>query len=75
LALLAGDKDSIPLIIDLCRNASQDVARYFASQVLVYFDDPRAQRAVDQYLSKEDAKFSRKQKANGIAPLAPWPPK
>jgi HEAT repeat protein len=71
----AGDKDSIPLIIDLCRNGSPDVARYFASEVLVYFDDPRAQSAVDQYLSKEDAKAAREQKAQGIGPLGPWPPK
>jgi HEAT repeat protein len=71
----AGDKDSIPLILDLCKNASPEVARFFASQVLVYFDDPRAQSAVDQYLSKEDAKFAREEKANGIGPLGPWPPK
>jgi HEAT repeat protein len=71
----ADDKDSIPLIIDLCRNASPDVARHFASQVLVYFDDPRAQSAVDQYLSMEDAKFAREEKARGIGPLGPWPPK
>jgi uncharacterized protein (DUF1810 family) len=71
----AGDKDSIPLIVDLCKNASPDVARFFASQVLVYFDDPRAQSAVDQYLSKEAAKAAREEKANGIGPLGPWPPK
>lgn len=71
----AGDKDSIPLIIDLCKNASPDMVRAIASQVLVYFDDPRAQSAVDQYLSKEDAKFAREQKANGVGPLGPWPPK
>jgi HEAT repeat protein len=71
----AGDKDSIPLILDLCRNASPDVASYFASQVLVYFDDPRAQSAVDQYLSKDAAKFAREQKAQGVGPLGPWPPK
>jgi hypothetical protein len=51
------------------------VASAFASQVLVYFDDPRAQMAVDQYLSKDAAKFAREQKANGIGPLGPWPPK
>jgi hypothetical protein len=71
----ARDTDSIPLIIDLCKNASPEVARFFASQVLVYFDDPRAQSAVDQYLSKEDAKFAREEKANGVGPLGPWPPK
>jgi HEAT repeat protein len=71
----ARDTDSIPLMIDLCKNASPEVARFFASQVLVYFDDPRAQSAVDQYLSKEDARFAREQKAEGVGPLGPWPPK
>jgi hypothetical protein len=71
----AGDKDSIPLILDLCKNASPEVVHSIASQVLVYFDDTRAQSAVDQYLSKEDAKFAREEKANGIGPLGPWPPK
>jgi hypothetical protein len=71
----ARDNDSIPLILDLCKNASPEVARFFASQVLVYFDDPRAQSAVDRYLSKEDAKFAREEKANGVGPLGPWPPK
>jgi HEAT repeat protein len=71
----ARDNDSVPLIIDLCKNASPDVVHSIASQVLVYFDDPRAQSAVDQYLSKEAAKFAREEKAKGIGPLGPWPPK
>jgi HEAT repeat protein len=71
----AQDKDSVPLIIDACKNASPDVASAIADNALVYFDDPRAQRAVDQYLSKEAAKFAREQKADGIGPLGPWPPK
>jgi hypothetical protein len=70
----ARDKDSVPLIIDACKNASPDAASSIA-QALVYFDDPRAQSAVDQYLSKEDAKFAREQKADGVGPLGPWPPK
>lgn len=41
---------------------------------LVQFDDPRAQSAVDQYLSKEAARFSREEKAKGIGPLGSWPP-
>jgi hypothetical protein len=69
------DKDSVPLIIDACKNASPDLASAFASNALVYFYDPRAQGAVDQYLSKEAAKFVRDQKGNGIGPLGPWPPK
>lgn len=71
----AQDKDSVPLIIDVCKNAPPDVAAVIASNALVYFDDPRAQSAVDQYLTKEDAKFAREQKAEGIGPLGPWPPK
>ncbi|WP_433975013.1 HEAT repeat domain-containing protein [Tunturiibacter lichenicola] len=69
----ARDNDSIPLIIDACKNASPDVASSIAN-ALVYFDDPRAQSAVDRYLSKEDAKAAREEKANGIGPLGPWPP-
>jgi HEAT repeat protein len=71
----AQDKDSIPLIIDVCKSARPDLAAAIASHALVYFDDPQAQSAVDQYLSKEDAKFAREQKAGGIGPLGPWPPK
>jgi HEAT repeat protein len=71
----AQDKDSVSLIIDVCKNAPPDVAAVIASNALVYFDDPRAQSAVDKYLSKETAKFVREQKANGVGPLGPWPPK
>ena len=71
----AQDKDSVPLIIDVCKNAPPDVASVIAANALVYFDDLRAQGAVDQYLSKEAAKFAREQKAGGIGPLGPWPPK
>jgi hypothetical protein len=71
----AQDKDSVPLIIGVCKNAPPDVASVIAANALVYFDDPRAQSAVDRYLSKEAAKFAREQKANGIGPLGPWPPK
>jgi HEAT repeat protein len=71
----AQDKDSVQLIIDVCKNAPPDVASVIAANALVYFDDPRAQSAVDQYLSKDAAKFSRAQKAEGGGPLGPWPPK
>jgi HEAT repeat protein len=71
----AQDKDSVPLIINVCKNAPPDVASVIAANALVYFDDPRAQSAVDQYLSKDAAKFAREEKANGIGPLGPWPPK
>jgi HEAT repeat protein len=71
----AQDKDSIPLIIDVCKNAPPDVASVIAANALVYFDDPRAQSAVDQYLSKDAAKFSRAQKADRVGALGPSPPK
>jgi HEAT repeat protein len=71
----AQDKDSIPLIISVCKSAQPDLAAAIASNALVYFDDPRAQSAVDQYLSKDAAKFARAQKAEGVGPLGPWPPK
>jgi HEAT repeat protein len=71
----AQDKDAVSLIIDVCKNAPPDVASVIAANALVYFDDPRAQSAVDQYLSKDAAKFSRAQKAEGVGPLGPWPPK
>jgi HEAT repeat protein len=70
----AQDMDSVSLIIDACKNASPDVASSIA-HALVYFDDPRAQSAADQYLSNEDVKFAREQKAEGVGPLGPWPPK
>jgi len=70
----ARDKDSVPLILDACKNASPDTASAIASNALVYFDDPRAQSAVDQYLSKDAAKFAREQKSQGVGPLGPWPP-
>jgi HEAT repeat protein len=70
----AQDKDSVPLIIDVCKNAPPDVAAVIASNALVYFDDPRAQSAVDQYLTKEQAKFAREEKANRVGPPGPWPP-
>jgi hypothetical protein len=59
----------------VCKNAPPDVASVIAANALVYFDDPRAQSAADQYLSKDAAKFAREEKANGIGPFGPWPPK
>jgi HEAT repeat protein len=68
------DNDSVPLLINMCKTVSPDMASALASQVLVYFDDPRARSAVDHYLSKEAAKFARQEKANGVGPLGSWPP-
>jgi hypothetical protein len=51
------------------------LAAAIASSALVDFDDPRAQSAVDQYLSKDAAKFAREQKAYRVGALGPSPPK
>jgi hypothetical protein len=59
-----GDKGSIPLIIDACRRAPADAAAAMA-QFLVYFDDPAAQSAVDQYVPKDRAKMYREARAQG----------
>jgi len=50
---VAGDKDSIPLIVDACSKAPAEAASAIAFMSLVYFDDPRAQGGAAQYLSKE----------------------
>jgi hypothetical protein len=47
------DRDSIPLIVDACKNAPPEIASTIAAFALVYFDDPRAQSAASIYLSKE----------------------
>jgi hypothetical protein len=45
--------DSIPLIVDACKNAPPEIASTIALFALVHFDDPRAQSAVGIYMSKE----------------------
>lgn len=47
-----GDKDSIPLIIQACRRAPYEVADAISTGALLYFDDPQAQAAVDEYVPK-----------------------
>ena len=64
-----GDKDSIPLIIEACKNAPTDAAAVIAES-LVYFDDNSAQSAVDQYIPKDQAKIYRDAKAHGRMPLS-----
>jgi len=49
---MAGDKDSIPLILDVCSKAPE-AAPVLAMFALVHFDDPRAQNGAAQYLSKD----------------------
>jgi HEAT repeat protein len=64
------DKDSIPLIIAACRRASTGFASGIAMS-LIWFDDPRAQAAVDTYMPKEHAKIFRDARAQGMGVFGP----
>jgi hypothetical protein len=59
-----GDKDSISFIVAACRRAPAEAAAVMARS-LVYFDDPDAQNAVDQYVPRDAAKVYRESKAQG----------
>jgi hypothetical protein len=59
-----GDDSSIPLIISACKDAPAEAASVIA-EALVYFDDPRAQSAVDTYIPKNVAKSLRDDRAAG----------
>jgi HEAT repeats len=59
-----GDDSSIPLIISACKDAPAEPASVIA-EALVYFDDPRAQSAVDTYIPKDSAKALRNHRAAG----------
>jgi PBS lyase HEAT-like repeat len=59
------DKDSIPLIIAACQRAPTGYASEIAKS-LIWFDDPRAQTAVDTYVPKEHAKIWRDARAQGM---------
>jgi hypothetical protein len=59
------DKDSIPLIIAACQRAPTGFASEIAKS-LIWFDDPRAQTAVDTYMPKEHAKIFRDARAQGM---------
>jgi hypothetical protein len=59
------DKDSIPLIIAACQGAPTGFASEIA-KYLIWFDDPRAQTAVDTYVPKEHAKIWRDARAQGM---------
>lgn len=63
------DNDSIPLIIEACKKAPAEIAAAVAES-LVYFDDAKAQSAVDQYIPKDTAKIYREGKAHGRKPLS-----
>ena len=60
----AQDADSVPSIIEKCKNAPSDLARQFAES-LVYFDDPAAQNAVDTYVPRDRAKMLRNYRMAG----------
>lgn len=59
-----GDESSIPLIISACKDAPSEPASVIA-EALVYFDDPRAQSAVDTYVPKNFARSLRDDRAKG----------
>jgi hypothetical protein len=59
------DKNSIPLIIAACQGAPTGYASEIAKS-LIWFDDPRAQTAVDTYMPKEHAKIWRDTRARGM---------
>ncbi len=63
------DKDSIPLIIEACQRAPKGVDGAIAEASLLFFDDPRAQSAVDTYVPKDRAKLYRDLKAQGLKPF------
>lgn len=64
-----GDKDSIPFIVDACRKAPAEAAAAIAES-LVYFDEPEAQSAVDEFVPTDTAKIYRDAKAHGKK--RPW---
>ena len=62
------DKDSIPYIVQACEAAPAELPALIARS-LVYFDDPEAQKALDKYVSKEDARRLREGRAAGQKPF------
>jgi PBS lyase HEAT-like repeat len=62
------DKDSIPLIIAACQRAPTGYNSAIAMS-LIWFDDPRAQAAVDTYVPKPYAQATRELRAQGRKPL------
>jgi HEAT repeat protein len=62
------DKDSIPLIVDSCRQAPKETAELIA-QSLVYFDTPEAQQAVDTFIPKERANALKAARGQGVEPF------
>lgn len=65
---LAKDKDSIPAIIEACRKAIPEAAQTIAL-ALIYFDDPDAQKAADEFLPKDAARAEREKRMQGRNPF------
>lgn len=63
------DSNSIPMIISACEHAPAEAASAIAES-LVYFDNPDAQQAVDEYLSPAAAKAYRDAKEHGKMPFS-----
>ena len=59
------DRDSIPLILTALQGAPPECTVEIAKS-LVYFDDARAQGAVDSYIPKEMATQAREARAKGM---------
>jgi hypothetical protein len=64
----AKDSDSVSLII-AASNRATPAWQGMIARSLVYFDDPDAQRAVDQYVPKDVAKDLRAERASGKTPF------
>jgi hypothetical protein len=62
------DVISIPTVISRCKDAPAEAAGSIAES-LVYFNDPRAQDAVDTFVPKEHAKALREARKMGRGPL------
>jgi Tfp pilus assembly protein FimT len=63
-AALVHDNESIPLIIAAVRTAPVGYNSLIAGS-LVYFDDPRAQAAVDTFMPKDKAQMARDDRKRG----------
>jgi len=62
------DNDSVPLILDACKN--EQIGKAVAMFALVYFDDDRAQQAAEQYLPQDVLDEFRQRHARGGDPFA-----
>jgi len=63
------DINSIPFIIAACEKAPKGYDAALAESALLYFDDARAQNAVDRYADKERARRFREARMHGLKAL------